>query len=204
MNPEQPSAPIPGSGNYDFIINPQKPSRRLLGGISNNPLIMKIVFVAVGAVVLIIIIAVVANILFGTKTNISGLVAITQTEQELVRLSGQSKDATAQAIKNAAVNTEVSIKSQQKQWLAFLDKQGRKVETAELAIKKNDETDKKLTTAKQTSTFDETYTLIMRSQLETYAGALESARNAATSAQERKLLETHQQQVDLLLMQWPT
>lgn len=203
MNPDQPGLPPPPPTNhYDFIINPQQQPKRSLSGISNNPFIMRLVII-IGGAVLMIVIALVVNLFFGSKTNVDDLVALTQNQQEIIRVSSQSKDATDQAIKNAAINTEVSLTTQQKEWLAFLNKHGRKVEAKELALKKDAETDKKLTSAKQTSTFDEAYVAILRAQLEAYKNALDAAFAGATNQEEKDLLKKHYTGVELLLQQWP-
>jgi hypothetical protein len=203
MYPEQPASSAPDN-NYDFIMNPQKaPKPKLSGGVAGNPFILKLIFVVGGAVAVMIVVAVAINLFFNKKGNVESLVAITQTEQELVRLSTQGGGATGQTVKNAAINTQLSLRTQQKSWQAFLGKRGRDVPQKELDLKKNETTDKTLRAAKQTSTFDSAYTTIMRSQLETYAGDLKAAYITATTNQEKLLLDTHYQQVGLLLKQWP-
>jgi hypothetical protein len=206
MNPEQQLPPPPGGGNYDFIMNPGKPPKggKGLGAVANNRFIMILVAIVGSAVVLMIAIALILNVFVGSKTNLADLVTITQTEQELIRVSKQSKYASDQAIRNAAMSTELTLETQKQEWLTFLAKYGQKVDDKRLALKKDTATDKRLTNAKQTSTYDSTYTLIMRSQLEAYGASLQDAYNNATNKQERTLLRRHYQQVQLLLKQWPS
>ena len=207
MNPEQ-SFPAPPSGNYDFIMNPSKQPKPGksggLGSIGNNKFIMMIIFIVGAAVVLMIVVAVVINIFFGNKTNLVDLVTIAQTEQELIRVSAKGKQANDQVIKNASMSTFLVLETQKKEWLAFLIKYGEEVDDKRLNAKKDLTTDRKLTNAAQTSTFDSTYSLLMRSQLEAYGASLQEAHSHATSKTERALLSKHYQQVELLLKQWPS
>lgn len=203
MYPDQPAGHTPGN-NYDFIMSASKPPKAPIGGgITKDPLIMKLLLIIGGAVGFMIIAAVGVNLFLSSKTNLDDLVAIAQTEQEVVRVSVEGKNANSQPIKNAAMSTQLSVKSQQQAWLTFLQKYRRKVKAEELALKKSTKTDQQLTAAQQTSTFDTTYTTVMRSQLDAYAAQLKQAYSGATNKQERTLLNSQYQGVQLLLKQWP-
>ncbi len=203
MQPDQSAAPTPAP-NYDFILGPdQKPKRVIGGGIAGNSFIIKLVVIIGGAVLLMIVGALVVNLLFGDKTKLGDIISLTATEQELIRISTEGKEANDQPIRNAAMNTQLSVKSHQQDWFSFLALYGQKVAPEQLVLKKNAATDKRLASAKQTSTFDPTYTTVMRSQLETYAAAIKTAYNGATSKTERDLLDTQYTDVRLLLEQWP-
>jgi hypothetical protein len=202
MQPEQPTTPAPN--NYDFILNPEKPSKPTLGNkLGQNAFAMRILAIVGGALVLMAIVAVVVNLFFNNQANVNDIVAVAQTEQEIIRLSDESGDATSQAIKEAAVNTGLSLTSHQQSWLAFLGKNGRKVPAQELNLKKSAKTDKTLTSAKQSGTFDTAYITVMRTQLEAYSTALKNAYAHATSQSERTLLQDHYADTQLLLKQWP-
>lgn len=203
MNPEQPAPPAPG-GNYDFIMSPPKPPKpKVVSSISGNKFVMKIVFIAGGAVLVIAVAAILVNVIFGNKNNYADIISITQSEQEIIRLSIEGNAADAQTINNAAVNTELTMKTQQQAWLAFLQKHGQKVAPETLLAKKNLKTDKALSAAKQTSTFDSAYKTLLRKDLAAYAAELRTAYNGATNTQERAMLNTYYQQTNLLLQQWP-
>ena len=202
MQPQQPpTTPVP---NYDFILSPQQtPKRGLGGGLFKNDLIVKLIFLVGSAVVLMIIVAVALNLFFSNKTNLGDLISLTAAEQEIVRVSAEGKLAVDQPIKNAAMNTQLSITSHQQDWFAFLGTYNTKVTPKQLILKKDTATDRKLTLAKQNSTFDPTYTDIMRGQLESYAAAIKRAYMGAGNKTERALLDTHYTDVKLLLEQWP-
>lgn len=200
----QPAAPQP-TNNYDFILNPEKSQKRkFLGGLGGDTFITKVVFIVGGAIVLMVVLAVVVNLFFGSKTNLDTVVALTKTEQEIARLSAAGEDASNQEIKNSAINTQLVITSHQRSWLTFLGKRGREVKKEELNLGKDTSSDKRLETAKQTSTFDTTYNTLMRSGLTAYASSLKNAYQGASNKQERELLNKHYKDVQLLLKQWPS
>ena len=197
----QPSTPPTGT-NYDFIMNPQKPAKRKMG-VGGDSFIFKILFIVGGAIIVMIVLAVVINLFFGGRTNVESLVTLAQDQQEITRLGELGDDATSRDVKNAAVNTTLSLKSQQGELLTYLGKRGREVKKEELALKEDSSADKRLETAKQASLFDSTYTNLMRTELTDYATALKSTYDGTTNAQQRDLLKKHYAGVQLLLKQWP-
>lgn len=205
----EPSTPPPvvtdDSGSaYDFILNPQKPAKKPFGdGLFKDPFIAKVVFLVGGTLVVILATWFAVTLFFGNKTDIESLVAIAQRGQEIVRVSNLGDDANSQDIRNAAINTEVSIKSQQNSLIAYLSTQDRKIKANELSLKKDATTEPKLKKAKEAGTFDATYTTIMRAQLTDYASALKSAYNGKPSKTARKLLAQQYNDVQLLLKAWP-
>lgn len=198
---QQPAAPADNDANYDFIVNPETQKRG--SGLFKDPFITKIVIIVGGAVLVIVIAAVAINLFFGGKSNIGALLALTQREQEIVRISALGTGATGQQVKNAAINTQVSVKTNQRAGLAYLKSRGREVKPDELGLKKDATTDTKLQQAKQTSTFDTVYVEIMRAQLTAYAAELQTAYNSESNDKQRQLLASHYDDVQLLLKSWP-
>jgi hypothetical protein len=197
----QPGAPQP---NYDFIMNPDKPAKApLIGGGKGDPFIFKLLFIIGGTVIVMIVLALLVNVVFGSKTNVESFVTLTESEQEIVRISGQSREAIDQNVLNAAINTKLTVKSHQQKWLAFLKLHRREVKPEELNLKKDTTTDTRLKNAVQTSTFDATYSSIMRTQLTAYAKSLRTTYNGTTDKLQRELLSKHYDDVQLLLKQWP-
>lgn len=203
MNPNQPQAPPPGD-QYNFIVNPEQPSKgKLIGKLGGNPFIVKIGLIVGGAVVLMIVLAIVVSLLFGGKTNVDTIVSLAQSQQEIVRLSDMTKDSSSQTIRNAAGNTRVSVQSHQNEWLNFLSAHKYTLDKKTLALKTDATNDARLQAAEQTSTFDSTYTDMMRSQLESYARAVQNAYQGSPSEAEREILTSHYDDTLLLLKQWP-
>ncbi len=207
MNPQQAPAPY-NPDPYRFIMEPPKkpkpPVNNKLGSVSNNPFLMRIIFIVGGAVVTMIILAIFFNTFFATKTNTTDIVDIVETQQEIIRVADQGTRASSGDVKNAAVSTKLSLITEQQGWLTFLQKHGRKVAPKELSLKASSTTDKQLTNAIATSTFDSTFTQIMRNELTAYAAALKDAYTNSTSTSEKNMLSSNYGQVQLLLKQWPT
>lgn len=199
----QPGTTAPGTTNYDFILNPDQQKKGAGFGFIKDPFIAKIIFLVGGAVVLMVAIGLIVSFAFGGKTNTETFVALTQREEEIVRVSALGDDAVSQRIKNAAISTQVSIRSQQNELLAYLKTHGRSVAPDELVLTKNASTDNKLKLAKQTSTFDTTYTDVMREQLTAYANELKTAYDNESGSTQRQLLSAQYKDVQLLLKTWP-
>jgi hypothetical protein len=204
MNPDQPAAPPSNTGQYDFIMNPQKPAG---GGkylsLGGSSFILKVLLILGGAAVLMIVLAIVVNIFFGSKTNIDDIVSLAQTQTEVVRVSAEGGKANDQALRNAAESARETVGSHQQGLLAYLKKHGRTVKTKELGLKKNTNTDKLLLTAQQSNTFDTTYRQILRSELETYRTQIRLALDHAGDELEKSLLSAEYKETDTLLKLLP-
>lgn len=207
--PPFPAPPPPGTPQdpYSFIMDPvkKKPPRSTGGGISQNPFIMKILLLAGGAVVLMVAAGFLINIFFSDKTNLDDILSLAQQQQEIIRVSDKIVDSTTQATKNATASTESTVTSQQQDMLVYLARHGRKkIPAKELSLKQNLTTDKRLTQAQATSTFDIVYKQVMRAQLEAYAASLKAAHSASTGTKEKALLAKDYNEVQVLLEQWPS
>lgn len=201
MGPQNPYIE-PQHDPYGFIMNPApKQKHRPLG---LDPFIVKIIAILGGAIVLMIVVAVILSAFSKPKVNITDLVGLTQTQNEIVRISyNASTEAVQQVTRNLAVTTEFSIKTQQAQLLSFLQSEGRKVGTKELAFKQNATTDQQFATAKQTSTFDLVYSQTVQKELQDYSSTLKQLFNASTNSTVRTMLSTDYQQAQLLISQVP-
>ena len=206
-NQEQYPAPPPSGPTddpYRFIMEPPKKQKRAkLPGVGGNPFLTKIIFVLAVVMVVIIAAAVVINVVFGSKTNVSDIISITQTEQEIIRIGSTNESASSQTIKNAAVTATATLTTHQQEWINFLAKRGHKSNKDELKLKESSSTDQQLAQAKQTSTFDIAYSQVMRNQLQDYATALKNAYTNATNTTEKSMLAKQYNEVQILLEQWP-
>jgi len=153
--------------------------------------------------VLLISIIVISNLFFGDKNNYEDIVGLTQTQNEIVRVSTGGNKATDQVLKNAAEGTQLAVASQQQFWLNYLDKHGHGVSTKNLEAKRDSSADKQLTTAQQANTFDVTFSKLLKGQLTAYRTELTTAAEHASDLAEHTQLETDIHNVDLLLKQWP-
>ena len=157
-----------------------------------------------GGIAVLIVVVLLVNLVFGNKTNFSGIIALAQTQQEIARVANEGKQGLGdQAIAGAAINTRLSMITQQQNLVSYLGIHRQKIDSKRLALKKDAKTDKQLQQAKATSTFDIVFTQVMRQQLTDYAGALQTAYKSAPGNEARKLLATDYQQTLMLLKQWP-
>lgn len=195
----------PGGNPYDFIMNPgtNQQKRGLVGG--GNSFVGKIVLIVGGAVVFMIVVAVLLSLFAGNKTNITDLTTLAETQNEIVRVAyiGTSGSATDQSVKNFATTTQFSVQTQQNQLVAYLGTLGTKVSAKQLGLKKDTTTDTKLNAALSNSTFDVAFTQELQNQLTDYAGTIKKMYAGSTSTKEKSLLKTDFEQVQLLLKQAP-
>lgn len=210
MNPEQPSGSgIPGPANqYDFIFNPPPSSPQKSSGNSplskvKNVLGAKFWYVIGGAGALIVILFALAIVFSGGNGATASAINIAQVENEIIRVANEGRAATGQNVKNLAISVKLTLTTQQKEWLVFLQKNGETLDVKRLGAKENPQTDKLLTSAKQTSTFDLVFVQTMQNQLKTYSQTLDSAYSKTTVKTERELLRKHFEQTQLLIEQIP-
>jgi hypothetical protein len=200
MQPQQPMPPT-HPANYDFILNPTPPPRRTLGG---NSMAMRILIVAVGIFVLLIIAVVFLQLLGkgGGSFDKHAMLIVAQDQTELVRLADRGdQDATTQTNKNFSATTSLGMKSEQAALLKYLAEHGYKPKDKELAQKHSVQTDTQLDQAKSSSTFDTVYAGIMKQQLESYKQDLSTAYNSAKSDSAKAALKARYAAADMLLTQ---
>ncbi|HSX00190.1 MAG TPA: hypothetical protein VLH38_04105 [Patescibacteria group bacterium] len=207
MNPEQPGGPYPpapGSNPYEFITTENKAAKKARIPGSSNPFIMKLVLIIGSAVILVVVLAFIATLIFGSKTDFKDLISIAATQQEIIRIASlQEAQATDQSVAGAAISTKLTMQTQQQNTLTYLGANHTKYSPQQLALKKNSKTDTQIKEAQATSTFDITFTQIMRGQLQDYAAELKTTYANATGKKEKILLSTDYKQVEMLLQQWP-
>lgn len=188
-------------------MSPQAPKQRglRLPGVK-DPFISKLIILILGIVIGVVVIGVlVANFLGKTQVNVADLTAVAQTQQEIVRVATQGASTGTQPVtRNFAISVQLSLRTEQLQMVDYLKKQGTKLSTKTLTLKKNTTTDKQLTNASQTSTFDSTFVQIMQNSLVAYNTLLEQSLNRASGANEKKILNADIASANALLQMVPT
>lgn len=204
MDQFQQQSHSPVGGSYDFILNPQHPPKKKMFGFGGNSnFLLTIGLIIGGALVCMVIVALVINLL-GGSSNKASFVSIAQTQQELVRVADQgAQSAVQQTTKNLAATIQYGITTQQKQTLAFLARAGETIKDPELRLKQNATTDQQLAAAKSTSTFDATFTQLAQKQLTDYANSLKQVHASAKNQTEKELLSTFYSQTQLIISQIP-
>lgn len=195
----------PTHNPYDFIMNPpQPPKRKLINLQGGNSFGMLIGLIVGGALLLMVVLAIIVSLLGGNKANTADLISLSQSQQELMRVANTgASDATHQNTKDLAITAEYTLRSQQREVLAFLAQHGKVVGEKELALKQNARTDQQFKAAQSTSTFDLVFSQTMQNQLTTYATTLKQLSSTASSRSERELLSGYYEQTQLLISQIP-
>lgn len=205
MDPNKPYQNSPESNPYEFILNPQQPSKpKRLGGVGNNKFLLTIILIIGGVFVLMIIAAIFLNALAPKKVSKEQLLGLSQTQTELIRVSEQGSTVSIQQVtRNLAATIQYSMKTQRKQTLDTLAKNDIEVSDKLLALKQNAQTDQQLASAKSTSTYDAAFTEIMETQLKQYATTLQQLTEQGASKTERDQMSEYYRQTQLLISQIP-
>lgn len=194
---------------YDFIMNPAAPppKRPLKIPATNtkNGFLIKIGLI-VGAAIVLIIGVMIASSLFTTDTSgVTTMTTLAQTQNEVIRVAAQGAAAGRdQKVKNFAVNTNLSVSTQQLRTLNYLVSKGTKLGVKQLSLKESKTTTDQLAQAKATSTFDAAFLQIMQTSLDSYSSDLQKAYQDAPNSTIKKLLKSDYEQTQLLRAQLPT
>jgi hypothetical protein len=193
-----PMTPTGPSNPYDFLHDSPKPKKSLLP--SGNSKIQRIVIALIGAVLLIIIVVVVMSILSGPgKSVVNDMVLAAQQQQELIRIAEiGEKDATTPDTKNFVVSTRLTLESDKIRLHAIVNK-SQKLDDKLLAQGKDSNSDKTLTTAKQTNRFDEVFTELLKKELREYQQTLKRVHDASSNKSNKAVLAEQFQHVGLLI-----
>lgn len=197
--------PAQSSGNqYDFIMTPGKtPKKSVLPSLGGgSSFTRKIIFIIAGGLLLIVVFWIVGTLL-GGGGNTANLTKLVQQEEEITRIATEGATASRADIRSTAANIQLSLNSQQQEWLQFLADQGSKISEDQQKLMQNTATDEQLTAARSNNTFDKTFLTLMRSYLTDYSSTLQTAFASASDETERALLSAHFDQTQLLLKQLP-
>lgn len=192
-----PSSP---SDRYDFIFA-EKPieKKAAFGGSS----LMQRVLLIVGGLVVLTIAAVLVTSLFSSREDINGrLFAVTQEQQEIIRIaSAGSTKAISNDTRNFALNTQLSLTTNQQAAFAYMKERNGKIDEKLLGAKANTETDKLLETALTNNTYDAALVQTLHGQLVTYRTNLNATYQEVSGENARALLAESYKAADLLIAQ---
>ncbi len=201
----------PEQSPYDFIMNPNTPPQKSPLALkvdpnSKNGFLVKIGLIVGGVIVFMIIVSVVVNMLTSDKTNTTDITALAQTQTEIVRVASKATAGTAtnQGVRNFAMNTSLTVSTQQQKTIALLATKHVKLNTKKLALKKDETVDTQLIAASSSSTFDSVFAQIMQKQLNSYTDDLQTYYKNATSTEIKQLLQQDYNQTQLLKAQLPS
>jgi len=202
-NPQQPTPQPPANqtpnGQYDFIMNPEKPSRpkMSLDGTTQK----LIVGVAILAVV-VIVLAVVMSLMRGGNANADLMTSVAQQQQEIIRVSQLQADAVSdQDTKNFVINTLLSMQSDQQTYLDLLASNGVKVSDKQLALGQNSATDTTLENAVASNSLNDAIAAELRRELQQYQGSVQQLYSVTSGQNGRAVLQNLYDNAGLLIEQ---
>lgn len=178
-----------GHNPYEFIVAPNtsKHSGKLLGG---NAFLAKIGLLVGGAIVLMIVAAVLLNALVPNKSGTAELTTIAEQQQELIRVATLgSQQAQGQVTQNFAASVQYGLTSDQNQVINYLASHGKKVNAKTLVLKQNSKTDQLLADAASAGNFDSVLTQTLTDQLNTYQRTLQTTYKAVSGKTVKTLLQ---------------
>lgn len=195
---QPPAGAAPPPGQYDFIMNPNKPKKTFVSASSFKT---RIIIAAGGGLALLIVALVLVSILGSSGSiNTSALLVVGQKQNELARISQlPASNADQQQTQNFAATTRLTLLTDQQSLLNYLQARGVTIDPKSLELTMNLQTDSALKNAQTDGTYDQTYLSIAQSQLNSYAQALKQAYAGTSGHNERLLLQNEYNNVQLLL-----
>jgi hypothetical protein len=199
--PAPPPIP-PGHGHenpYAFLDEHGKRKRSLLPG--GNSKKQRVIIVVGGLLVLLVVGFILYSMLTSSASSPKeDLLSLEQQQAELIRVADIGMQKAHQSdTKNFAVTAKYTIISQQGQVAAIAKKAHFKASTKQLQAGKNTKTDSTLTTADQNNQFDQTFTVVYKTQLLNYRRTLEKVRSEMTGTKTRATLKTYDEQIAVLV-----
>jgi len=184
-------------GQYDFIMNPQKPKKKGLfsfgGGKSN---ILVTVIAAVGGLTLIIL---VGSMFFGGSSDKDTLLTVARKQSELIALAeiGADKAGSNQS-QSFALSTKMSITTEQQTLVSQMAKR-EKVSAKDYADSVDSADETTLETAERNGRFDEVFNNLMKEKLTEYQRVLQTANSQVQGKTSKSILAESFKDTGLLL-----
>ena len=180
-------------------MNPNTPKKKPLAG--GNALLVRVAVVGGGLAVLMILIVVVMSALT-PKSSTSGLIAIAERQQEIIRITTAANgQTTGQDTANFVATVNASITSSQQQIIAYLATHSVKINKKVLALDQNPQTDTFLTNAANANNYDPALAQTLTQQLNTYEGLLQTTFKQTSSKSTKQLLQGCYTSASKLLVQ---
>jgi hypothetical protein len=182
MQPQNPN-------QFDFIVNPQQPQRRAIGGLGGG--VTKKIIVFGGGLVLLLIIFVVVRGLLTPQSNVPLILNIVARQQELIFITSQENNTPALSLEtqSTVVTTNLSLLSEQSELIKYLGTQGVKVGPKDTAVYSTVSTRALLKQAQQVSTYEPTLKDLLQGKLNAYQTAVAQTYDKTTGAKGRELLK---------------
>lgn len=186
------------TARYEFIMDKGAP--RGGGGLSSSTK-GRIMMVAIGAGILLMVAAILMSTVFKSKDTLTPqLTSLVQQQQEIIRVSAiGAKQAHSSAALNFALTTQLSMQADQARVINLLKTGKHKVSEGVLNAGKDVKTDQALNLANQNNSFDDAFTKELQTELKDYQTTLKSAYSIASSTTSKQVLSVLYAHVNTLL-----
>lgn len=201
MPPSMPN-PVPNRPDYDFIINPARPSRKLsLSRFKSRS--ARVAIVGAGTLLLLLLFVVIKSFFGGSVNNTGSLTAVVQYQRALIHISTAAvqQPGISATTQNSAATILASISSAQQQLLAYFKTNGQSVSKTVANKKISASSDAQLTAAAGAGNYDKTYQSIIQILLTDYEQALKQAYAQTKGPQGQALLASDYSSALLLAQQ---
>lgn len=147
----------------------------LMGKLTNANKKTRILIVASGAGVLLVLVSLFAALIFGGSNDTTqNFIGLAQRQQEIIRIADiGAQHARNQETRSAAITARTAITSSQQRVVNNVASKGIQLRRADVEIRENPQTTKELATANQANRFDETFIKILQSELREYQSSVE-------------------------------
>jgi len=173
--PPMPAPPPRHKTPYDFFMLQKHPvnTKFPMGTRKQASMASKLIWVVGGGLVLLLIIGMV-NALTPKDTTNAELLAVAQTQQEIIRICSQGANKTKlQVNRNFAGTCTASITSDQRQLILYLGQQGVKIKSNMLDDLTDSKNDSELSAAVASSDYDNTFKSVSERILTNYNSRLQ-------------------------------
>lgn len=176
--------PPQSTNPYDFITSAPQGPQRNFGPSSKKQRIL--IIILGGSVVLVLAIVIISFLGKAGQAQNQKLIELAQTQTEIVRIAaiGTTK-ATNLQTKSLAVNTQLSVESSKQQTKQALKNRKVKVADKVLAESKNTKTDTLLQEAASNNRFNETFSELIQTKLQSYQKQAKAVYESSTSTEQK-------------------
>jgi hypothetical protein len=200
---QYPDRPIAERPSYEFIMNSDQSKKTL---IASGSMVTRVLVLAVGLIVLIVLFIVFKGLLGGDKPlNIPDMVSVVQDQSEILNLITTTTNSST----NVALLTtndqdflatgNLSIKDEQGMLLAYLKTTGNTVGPETLLLKENPKITTELTASIVANDYQQTFTQVTEAELTTYKHDLNVDYTNTKTLQGRTLLKADYDGAQLLI-----
>ena len=200
-----PQQNVPQAPNYDFLSNQETNSSppSFIPKIPGNGSRLSRILVIAGGLILLIIIFSVAKNLFKGPTYVPSFLAVALDQDELLHIATGASQERDLSVANANfVNTaELSLVSSENALTKYLASNKHNLSKKALSLKISSATDADLANAESSGTFNSTFVQTITTQINNYLHDLNTAYGADKGTLGRKLLKSDYTQAQLFIVQ---